>query len=110
MNNTDFDAQIVDMGSGFLGNPKLKRQNTRIAWTQEMIEEYARCAEHPLYFAKKYMQIVHVDRGLTPFVPYKYQEEIINSIHDNRFTIVCTSRQSGKTTSLIAYALWYVLF
>ena len=35
---------------------------------------------------------------------------MINTIHNNRFTIAKLPRQSGKSTTVIAYLLHYVLF
>lgn len=37
-------------------------------------------------------------------------KEIIRKAHDNRFLIVATSRQVGKSTVMTAFILWYILF
>ena len=34
------------------------------------------------------MKIVHVDHGLMPFDLYDYQEEMVDTIHNNRFVIL----------------------
>lgn len=81
---------------GYLGNPLLKGVAHTIEWTPEMVEEFRKCKESPEYFARTYIQIVHVDRGMINFIPYDYQEQIIKTVHENRFTILCCSRQSGK--------------
>lgn len=80
----------------YLGNPNLKKAGVHVEWTQEMVEEWQKCHDDPVYFTEKYVRIIHVDRGVIPFVPYDYQREIIETIHENRFTIVLTGRQSGK--------------
>ena len=36
----------------YLGNPNLKKANTQIEFTKENIEEYVKCKEDPVYFAK----------------------------------------------------------
>lgn len=95
---------------GYLGNPLLKGANHAIEWTPEMVEEYIKCKDSPEYFARTYIQIVHVDRGMINFVPYDYQEQIIKTVHENRFTILCCSRQSGKTTAISANILHYIIF
>jgi hypothetical protein len=41
---------------------------------------------------------------------YDFQEEIVNTIHNDRFTICKLPRQSGKSTTLVSYILHYVLF
>ena len=69
-----------------------------------------KCAKDPIYFAKNYIKIVHVDKGLVPFKMYDYQENITRKITDNRRLAVLTARQSGKTTTAMAIILHYVLF
>jgi hypothetical protein len=98
------------MTEGYLGNQHLKRAATPIEWTPELLREYVRCAQDPVYFAKKYIKIVHVDKGLIPFEMYKYQEEIVSKITNNRRVAVLTARQSGKTTTAVAVILHYILF
>lgn len=98
------------MEGGYLGNQHLKKSGTEIEWNQELIEEYMRCAKDPVYFAKTYIKIVHVDRGLIPFDMYGYQEEIATKITNNRRVAVLTARQSGKTTTAVAVILHYILF
>lgn len=84
----------------YLGNPNLKKANVPVEWTQEMLDEWIRCKDDPVYFTETYVRIIHVDRGVIPFIPYDYQKEIIETIHDERFTIVLTGRQSGKALAL----------
>jgi len=98
------------MDSGYLGNQHLKRSGTEIEWTPELIKEYIKCKDDPVYFAKNYIKIVHVDKGLVPFDMYDYQSEIVESITNNRRVAVLTARQSGKTTTAVAVILHYVLF
>lgn len=85
---------------GYLGNSNLKRVGTNLDWTPEMITEWQKCADDPVYFTKKYIKIIHVDKGMISFLPYDYQEEIIQTIHDNRYTIALTGRQNGKALSI----------
>ena len=98
------------MDGGYLGNQHLKKSGIDIEWSQELIKEYMKCAKDPIYFAKTYIKIVHVDRGLIPFEMYPYQEEIANKIMNNRRVAVLTARQSGKTTTAVAVILHYILF
>lgn len=98
------------LDKGYLGNSKLKRSGADIDWTQEMVQEYMKCANDPIYFSEKYIQIVHVDHGLIPIVMYDYQKEIVEKITNNRRVAVVTSRQAGKTTIAVAVILHYVLF
>ncbi len=94
----------------YLGNPNLKKVNTPVEFTEEQILEYQKCANDPLYFMEKYIQIVSLDDGLVPFKMYGFQKKIVETIHNNRFTICKLPRQSGKSTTTISYLLHYALF
>jgi hypothetical protein len=95
---------------GYNGNSNLKRKGIPIEFSNDMISEYLKCAKDPIYFAEKYIQIVHVDHGLIPIKMYDYQKEIATAITNNRRVTVNTSRQAGKTTTAVAIILHYVLF
>ena len=98
-------------GSGvYLGNPNLKKANVQQTWTKEEVEEYTKCMKDPLYFIQTYIRIVSLDEGLVPFKLYDFQKEMVGTFHNNRFTICKLPRQSGKSTTIIAYLLHYVLF
>jgi hypothetical protein len=56
------------------------------------------------------MKIINIDRGLVSFKLYDYQKEMIKSFADNRFNIVATARQAGKSTVTCAFILWYTIF
>jgi phage terminase large subunit-like protein len=101
---------MVDIEKGYLGNQKLKRVNTYIQYTQEQLEEIAKCIEDPVYFIKTYVKIVNVDKGLVPFEMWPFQEEMVQSFHNNRFTIAKMPRQVGKTTTAAGYMLHSVIF
>ena len=94
----------------YLGNPNLKKVNTPVEFTKEQILEFEKCSKDPIYFMKNYIQIVSLDEGLIPFKMYDFQEHIVRTIHDNRFTICKLPRQSGKSTTVVSYLLHYALF
>jgi hypothetical protein len=98
------------MSEGYLGNSQLKKSQLEIEWTPDLIKEYMKCAEDPIYFAEKYIHIVHVDRGLIPIELYEFQKDIIHAITNGRRVVVNSSRQAGKTTTAVAIILHYVLF
>ena len=95
---------------GYLGNVNLKRKGTSIEWSPDLVAEYIKCAKDVIYFAEKYIQIVHVDHGLIPIELYDYQKEIIKKSEKTRNVIVNTSRQAGKTTTAVVLILHYILF
>lgn len=95
---------------GYNGNQLIKKSGQEIEWTPQMIKEVVHCAKDPVYFIEKYMKIININDGLVPFKMYKYQKEMIRSFHENRFSIITTSRQAGKSTTTCAFILWYIIF
>ena len=91
-------------------NPNLKRANVQIQYTKEQVQEYAKCMEDPVYFTENYIKIVSLDEGLIPFKLYEFQRQMMWTFHTERFTICKLPRQSGKSTTIIAYLLHYCLF
>jgi hypothetical protein len=96
--------------TSYLSNPRLKKANTPFKFTAHQIAELQKCAKDPLYFITTYYKIVDVDKGLVPFVPYPYQERMLSAFEANRFVICLLPRQMGKSVSVTAYLLWYILF
>jgi len=94
----------------YLGNPNLKKANTRVEFTKEQILEFMACKADPVYFAEQHVKIVTLDHGLQPFQPYDFQQKLINNFHDHRFNICKMPRQTGKSTTVISYLLHYLLF
>ena len=88
----------------------VKAAGVRLNFTQQQVDEYVHCAQDPIYFIKTYCKIIHIDRGLIPFALYDYQEDFINTIHNNSKTVLATARQVGKTMCTAAYLLWFVIF
>ena len=94
----------------YLGNPNLKKAHTPSRFTKKQIEEVVKCLDNPKYFIENYLKIVTIDKGLVPFEMYDFQRKMVDTFHDNRFTICKLPRQSGKSTIIVSYLLHYVLF
>ena len=94
----------------YLGNPNLKRANVAQNFTPEEVEEFVKCSKDPVYFITNYIKIISLDLGLVPFDLYPFQADMVNKFHDNRFNIAKLPRQSGKSTVVTAYLLWYSIF
>ena len=101
---------MLQSGNNYLGNPNLKRANVPVEWTEKQVTEYTKCMDNPLYFLESYIKSVSLDEGLVPFKLYDFQKDMVGTFHKNRFTICKLPRQSGKSTTIIAYLLHYVLF
>ena len=104
--NVHFEQKI----KGYLGDIKLKKTNQNIDWTPELLQEYVKCSEDPVYFVETYIKIININNGLQNFELYDYQKDMLESFHNERNTIVLAARQSGKSQSVCAYILWYILF
>lgn len=87
----------------------VKKPFEECEYTPEQISELAYCSEDIDEFLK-YVKIIHPDRGKIIFEPYDFQYEILNTVQDNRFSVILCARQSGKTTVISVYALWYAVF
>ena len=94
----------------YLGNPNLKKAGTEIQFTKKQVQEWIKCKSDPLYFSMKYMQIINLDEGLVPFSMYDFQKKILMDFHENRFNIAKLPRQTGKSTTVVAYLLHYAIF
>jgi len=82
-------------------------------WTESEILEFARCADPvtgPKYFMDRYFYIQHPTKGKMLYHPFEYQQRLIDTYHNWRFSISLMPRQTGKTTSAAGYLLWYAMF
>jgi len=96
--------------ANYLGNPNLKNVGQKINWTEKHLTEYMLCKEDSEHFIRNFVKIIHVDRGLVSFEMYDYQKDMVHTFNDNRFVICKMPRQTGKSTTIIAFLLHYVLF
>ena len=88
----------------------IKKPYTTDSITRTELLELAKCTTDPLYFTRNYCYIQHPTRGKMPFDLFDYQEELINSYNDYRYSISLLPRQTGKSTCAAAYLLWYAMF
>jgi len=77
---------------------------------QDLVAEFKRCRDDPIYFISNYIKVVHPVRGLVPFDLYPFQHKILNALESNRFNILRKFRQAGCTTIAASYSLWMIIF
>lgn len=87
----------------------VKRPMAEYDYTEEEILELQKCSESCVHFIN-YVKIVNPDEGEIFFKPYDYQLELLQKFQDHRFNVGLCSRQSGKTTIVGAYVIWYAMF
>ena len=88
-----------------------KQAGVILEYTREQIMEIAKCANDFKYFTK-YVTI-KTDKPTNTDSKMElrpYQLKMADMFVNNRFCIVLSSRQSGKTTTVACYTLWYLLF
>lgn len=113
--NTKKDGSFVEdlrlrMDQTFAKKPALMQAGLGLELTPLQQEEWVKCALDVVYFVENYYRITTIDRGFILFEPFEFQKEMLQAFQDNRFTILATSRQAGKTTVAAAFLLWFVLF
>ena len=80
----------------YKGNPALKARGQTHEFTQDQVKEFIKCSQDPEYFLTNYIKVISLDDGIIPFHPYPFQQKLVSSFNDNRFTICKLPRQSGK--------------
>ena len=78
--------------------------------TEEELQEYIKCKLDIKYFAQKYCKIKTEDGTITHIELRDYQKEILDLFSKNRFSILCSSRQIGKTVNTAITILHFLLF
>ncbi len=91
-------------------NPRIKRANEEIEYTPAQVKELLKCSQDPIYFIENYVMIQHPTKGAIPFILYDYQKELLHNYHHNRYNIILSARQTGKSTTSAAFLLWYAIF
>ena len=94
----------------YKSNPLLKQRGVQIDFTKEQVEEIIKCSRSAEYFLEKYIKVISLDDGLVPFIPYPFQRKLVESFHNNRFTICKLPRQSGKSVTVTAYLIHQAIF
>lgn len=101
---------LIPKVKNYLGNPKLKRVGVIQKMTEHEVTEFYKCSQSPVYFIENYVKIVTLDKGFMSVELYPFQKEAVEKINNNRMVIVKAGRQIGKTTMIVGYILWYILF
>jgi hypothetical protein len=96
-----------------LENVIVKKAHQKESFTEQQILEIARCADPvtgPKYFMDNFFFIQHPTKGAIQYHPWEYQQRLIDTYHNYRFSISLMPRQTGKSTSAAGYLLWYAMF
>lgn len=91
----------------------IKKPNTQESYTEVQLREVIKCADPvtgPAYFLSNYFYIQHPTRGRMRYLPYEYQQRLVDTYHNYRYSISLMPRQTGKSTTAAGYLLWYAMF
>ena len=91
----------------------IKQPHRRMPYTEQQVDEFVKCADAntgAAYFMSHFFYIQHPLYGKMLYQPYEFQERLIETYHNYRFSISMMPRQTGKSTSAAGYLLWYAMF
>ena len=77
------------------------------------LQDFIKCCDPKtgyLYFMDNFFYIQHPTKGSMLYHPWPFQERLIETYHNFRYSISLMPRQSGKSTSAAGYLLWYAMF
>ena len=88
----------------------VRRSGLAFKMSDDEIQEYIKCKLDIKHFAEKYCKIKTEDGTITNIELREYQKEILDLFSKNRFSILCSSRQIGKTVNTAITILHFLLF
>ena len=91
----------------------IKQPHRRMPYTEQQVDEFVKCADAntgAAYFMSHFFYIQHPLYGKMLYQPYEFQQRLIETYHNYRFSISMMPRQPGKSTSAAGYLLWYAMF
>lgn len=91
----------------------IKQPHRRMPYTEQQVDEFVKCADAntgAAYFMSHFFYIQHPLYGKMLYQPYEFQQRLIETYHNYRFSISMMPRQTGKSTSAAGYLLWYAMF
>ena len=93
----DYSEGIAHKDNPWLdGTIGVRNPDIVFEYTEEEIRELTKCANDIFYFANNYAWCLQGSKGYQPLTLRDYQNEMLESYVNNRFSICLTSRQVGK--------------
>ena len=88
----------------------VKRPHQSEKYSNDQIQEIAKCIQDPIHFIANYCSIQHPVKGRVSFQLFDYQKRLIDTYNNYRYSIALLPRQTGKSTAAAAYLLWYAMY
>ena len=108
-NNDPTAFDFKDPNERFNRERGFRGENHFLEYSNEMLIEFARCKNSPLYFIENYCHITTAN-GLQLINLRDFQAEAIETIHNNNKVLGLTSRQASKTTIVACYLAYCLCF
>ena len=106
----DYDESVVAEQFYVQNNPQLPSRRTKINYQPWMLDEIRLCKKDILSFAERYFTIINLDTGRQKIKLYPIQRKALKLMADSNRTVILSARQSGKTSMITIFALWYTMF
>jgi len=94
----------------YMGRTNLPTDKSEFEYDKDRLGVILRCHENILYFAQHFFYIINLDEGKQKIRLHSFQRDALRLFRDNKRSIMCCSRQIGKTTLMTIYALWLITF
>ena len=108
------DTQIPDarvITPNWIGdNEQLPQKGTEIEFLPEHYVEYKKCKDSIHYFAENYYTITVGGNEKELMKLWKIQKEALDSFIEHNRVVMNSSRQTSKTTLVVLFILWNLLF
>ena len=106
----DAENGIIKGKSPYFKGGDYRRANVPFMYTKEEIAEIYKCKNDIIYYAETYCYIMTGTQGYKKVKLFPYQKKMLKNYMQNRFNVVLTSRQMGKTVTASIFLLWYSTF
>lgn len=106
----DAENGIIKGKSPYFKGGDYRRANIPFIYTKEEIAEIYKCKNDIIYYAETYCYIMTGTQGYKKVKLFPYQKKMLKNYMQNRFNVVLTSRQMGKTVTASIFLLWYSTF
>jgi hypothetical protein len=72
----------------------------------DLLLEFMKCQQSPVYFIKHYVKIQHPEHGTIPFDLWPWQAALLRRFQHDKHIILLKSRQIGVSELMEAYGVW----
>lgn len=90
---------------------KIRKANQKLKFSKTQLNDLKMCADKNngyLYYTNNFCYVNC--GGIIKYEPYDFQQNILNTVHNQSSVILVCSRQLGKTETVGLYLLWYAMY